>query len=180
MPESAEPREALVETRRQEVMEQARAGREGLFQRFIVARFAKIIDTPALTKLLNSVPFVGDVKMIRGAVLGREGSKQLTGGERLNYLLASATGVIVLGLLIKGDYANAAIGEVISSVLTKLDQIPAILKEFARLSSVKNPRLGYFINVLADFVTDKRDILAGVFAVVFKNALAKLSPAKLD
>lgn len=156
-----------VETK--EAIEQAQEARADLMLRVLLKRLEQVISAPALVKCLNHLPVLGDIKMVSGAVFGKEGKHKLTAGERLNYIMAASTGVLVLYFLLDGNYSSAAVGECVSGVLTKLDHAPVLMKSLSNALADKTPKTAHLIETMSDFVFSKREALANILGQMLKN-----------
>ena len=172
LPEVLAAEHGPEKTESEKTIEAAQEARADLMLRILLGRLSKITEIPALTKILNHIPILGDLKMMSGALTGKEGTHKLTAGERLTYTLAAATGVLVVYFLTEGDYSTAAIGECVSGALTKLDHLPVLMKSLSNALVDKTPKTAHLITTVTDFVLSKREMVANVLSEMLKSTLS--------
>lgn len=155
------------------VIEKARAGRSDLMQRIILSRVVSgakdILTSPLFLKALNYMPVVGDVTLARGVIQGKEGSRRLTAGERLNYTAAFGMAVLSYFHLNEGNLAAAGIDQAILYTMLNIDMVPLAIKKTAAALETKTPKLAHMMNAVGDYLLRKREQLANLKDLLQKN-----------
>jgi len=149
-----------IKERSEEVMEKSRHGRAELFKKVFASRAMKMAESPLFLKLVNYAPVLGDVTLLAGAVRGKEGGRELTAGERLNYLLALGMSGMAYMSVYEGDLTAAGIEQSLVYAILHIDTVPVAVKTAAAAIEGKMPKLAAMMNASADFMLKKREQLA--------------------
>jgi hypothetical protein len=156
------------------IMERAKTRRVELFKKLFISRAFKMVDSPLFLKIANYAPIVGDVTLLAGAVRGKEGTRKLSAGERLNYVAAVTMAVMGYISLYQGNLTAAGIEQTITYTLLNIDTIPVALKTSAKALENKNPKISHLLESTANFVEQKREALARLGELFTQDSIQTL------
>lgn len=161
--------------RSEAVMETARAGRIDLLKNAIFSRGKKFVSSQLFLKALNFVPVIADVGLASGALLGREGGRKVSGGERLCYTAALGMALLSYFHASQGNLAAAGIDTIIINAIMTIDTAPVLIKKAGEALSRRNPKIAHMMNAVGDFLLKKREDLVALKELLRKNPVV-LSP----
>lgn len=119
-------------------------------------------------KIPNFLPLAGNYFMLKKAISGQEGEKELTALERLNYLTIVTTAILSIYSTYQGNFSEAAIERAISMTLLDIDALPSVLEKMALKYEKTNPKISEIFTYFADFIKNNQTAIHD-FGEVFKK-----------
>ena len=157
------------------VMETARMGRADLLKNIVLSRTKEFVTSPLLLKALNYVPVIADVGLASGALLGREGTRKISAGERLCYTAAFGMAVLSYFHAYQGNFTAAGVDTIVINAIMSIDTAPVALKKAALALEQKSPRVAHMMDAIGDYLLQKREQLANLKESLIKSPMV-LSP----
>jgi hypothetical protein len=155
-----QPKTPEAKEQAEKVMERAKNKRVELFKKVFLSRAIKLVEAPLFLKIVNFAPIVGDVTLLAGAIRGKEGGRQLSAGERLNYVAAVGMSALTYISAYEGNLKTAGIEQAMVYALLHIDALPVALKNSAKALENKTPKLAHMMEATADYMNQKREELA--------------------
>ena len=144
------------------VMETARIGRTGLLKDIVLSRTKNFVTSPLFLKALNYVPVIADVGLASGTLLGKEGARKISAGERLCYAAAFGMAVLSYFHAYEGNLTAAGADTIIINAIMSIDTAPIVLKKAAATLEQKSPKIAHMMDAVADFLLQKREQLVNL------------------
>jgi hypothetical protein len=139
-----------------EIMAEAKKNRAELFRDVLVEKLQELKESPAIKKVLNVLPVIGDAFLITRAARGKEGERRLSKNERATYVLVAACSLTASAFVLGGEHGIGGGLKIFADVVQQMDALPTYLQSAADKAREINPRLAAIFAAAAEFVIAKR------------------------